>query len=62
MGDNLCEEGLGEVGSIVEEVIRMAADIMPPDGQREEDGSLDGWRVAAREMEVLLEFDMDKGE
>ena len=58
------EEELGEVGSIDEEVTRVTADSLPLDGQIEWDGVLGGRRLAAREVEVLLEvggFDVDGG-
>jgi hypothetical protein len=36
------EEGLGEVGDIEVEIIRVTADLPPLDGQREGDGALGG--------------------
>ena len=36
------EEGFGEVGGVNVEIIRAAADLPPPDGQREGDGMLGG--------------------
>ena len=42
MGDNLWWEGLGEVGSVGVEVIRVVADSLPLYGQRDGDGALRG--------------------
>ena len=47
---------MGEVGGLGVEVIHVAADSPPPDGQREWDRG-----VAVGEMEVLLKFAMDGG-
>ena len=41
-GVTYSEEGLDEVGGVGEEVIRMAADAPPLDGQREGDGVFSG--------------------
>ena len=38
------EEDLDEVGSVGAEVIRVAADYLPLDGQRKEDGAFGNWR------------------
>ena len=35
-------EGLGEVGVLGVEIIRVTADLLPPDGQREGDGVFSG--------------------
>ena len=57
------EEGLCAIDGVSVEVIKMAADSLFLEGQREGDG-FGGWRIAATEMEVLLEvgeFDVDGG-
>ena len=36
------EEGLDEVGGVGVEIIRVAADSLPPDGQRGRDGEFSG--------------------
>ena len=42
MGETSGEEGLGEVGSVGVEVMRVTADSPLPDCQRERDGALCG--------------------
>ena len=64
MGKSSGKEGLGKAGNVGVEVIRVAANSLSPDDQREGDGAFGGWGVAAGEVEVLLEvdgFDLDKG-
>ena len=65
MRDNSSEEGLGEVSNVGVEVIRVAADSQPLDGQGKEAGVFDRWGKAAREKEVFLDvagFDVDGDE
>ena len=61
---NSSEEGLGGVGGVGVEVIQVAADLPPPNDQREWDGAFIGWGMVPREKEVFLEvggFGMDEG-
>ena len=44
-----------KVGGVGVEVIHVATDSPPPDGQIEGDGALSGYGVAAGEMEIFLE-------
>ena len=54
---------MSEVGDVGLEVIWVAVDSPPPDGQREGNEAFGGQGIAAREMEALLKvggFDMDR--
>ena len=39
------EKGFSEVSSVGVDVIQVAADLPPPNGQREGDGTFSGWRL-----------------
>ena len=45
---------MGEVCGVGAEVIRVTADTLHPDGQREGDGAFGGWGMVAGKVEVLL--------